>query len=87
MVLGQDVDKNCGNTFCPYMGLLQFVAYCACSVNYSITILVYSGGFLVLGQDVDKNCGNASMSVWDCYGFEKLQGFSGKIRETCQLNS
>ena len=34
----------------------------------------------MIGQDVDKNCGDDSVPVWDCFGFEKLQGFSGLIR-------
>ena len=38
-------------------------------------------GFLVLGHDVDRYSPDDTIPVWDKYGFEKMQSFSGAMSQ------
>ena len=38
-------------------------------------------GFLVLGHDVDRYSPNNEIPIWDKYGFEKMQSFSGAMSQ------
>ena len=38
-------------------------------------------GFLVLGHDVDRYSADDTIPIWDKYGFEKMQSFSGAMSQ------
>ena len=38
-------------------------------------------GFLVLGHDVDRYSPDDTIPIWDKYGFEKMQSFSGAMSQ------
>ena len=51
--------------------LLPFLSLYMCSAD----------GFLVLGHDVDRYSPNNEIPIWDKYGFEKMQSFSGAMSQ------
>ena len=46
-----------------------------------ITCVLHPDGFLVLGHDVDRFSPDNEIPVWDKYGFEKMQSFSGAMSQ------
>ena len=46
-----------------------------------ITCVLHADGFLVLGHDVDRYSPDNEIPVWDKYGFEKMQSFSGAMSQ------
>ena len=50
-------------------------------VEYSVSVLQSTDGFLVLGHDVDRYSPNDEIPIWDKYGFEKMQSFSGAMSQ------
>ena len=50
-------------------------------VEYNVSVLQSTDGFLVLGHDVDRYSPNDEIPIWDKYGFEKMQSFSGAMSQ------